>query len=63
MYSSVVKINIYRILQELLQNVNKYADAKECLVQIYELNNELIIEVKKDDGVGFDVSSLTKGID
>lgn len=61
LYSSVVKINIYRILQELLQNVNKYADAKECLVQIYELNNELIIEVK-DDGVGFDVSSLTKGI-
>ena len=61
LYSSVVKINIYRILQELLQNVNKYADAKECLVQIYELNNEPIIEVK-DDGVGFDVSSLTKGI-
>lgn len=61
LYSSVVKINIYRILQELLQNVNKYADAKECLVQIYELNNELTIEVK-DDGVGFDVSSLTKGI-
>ena len=60
-YSSVVKINIYRILQELLQNVNKYADAKECLVQIYELNNEPIIEVK-DDGVGFDVNSLSKGI-
>lgn len=61
MYSSVIKINIYRILQELLQNVNKYADAKECLVQIYELNNEPIIEVK-DDGVGFDVISLSKGI-
>lgn len=61
MYSSVIKINIYRILQELLQNVNKYADAKECLVQIYELNNEPIIEVK-DNGVGFDVNSLSKGI-
>ncbi len=61
LYSSVVKINIYRILQELLQNVNKYADAKECLVQIYELNNEPIIEVK-DNGVGFDVNSLSKGI-
>lgn len=60
-YSSVVKINIYRILQELLQNVNKYADAKECLVQIYELNNEPIIEVK-DDGVGFDVNSVSKGV-
>lgn len=61
MYSSVIKINIYRILQELLQNVNKFADAKECLVQIYELNNEPIIEVK-DDGVGFDVNSVSKGI-
>lgn len=61
MYSSVIKINIYRILQELLQNVNKYADAKECLVQIYGLNNEPIIKVK-DDGVGFDVNSLSKGL-
>jgi signal transduction histidine kinase len=61
MHSSVVKINIYRILQELLQNVSKYAQAQNCHVTIAELNNYLVIEVK-DDGIGFNVNSVSKGI-
>lgn len=61
MYSSVVKINIYRILQELLQNVTKYAQAQNCHVTIAELNNYLVIEIK-DDGIGFNINSVSKGI-
>lgn len=61
MYSSVVKINIYRILQELLQNVSKYAQAQNCHVTIAELNNYLVIEIK-DDGIGFNINSVSKGI-
>jgi signal transduction histidine kinase len=61
MYSSVVKINIYRILQELLQNVTKYAQAQNCHVTIAELNNYLVIEIK-DDGIGFNINSFSKGI-
>lgn len=60
-YSSVVKINIYRILQELLQNVSKYADAQKCTVTIFEHEKQLVVEVH-DDGIGFDVNSLSKGI-
>lgn len=60
-YSSVVKINIYRILQELLQNVSKYADAQKCIVTIFEHEKQLVVEVH-DDGIGFDVNSLSKGI-
>jgi signal transduction histidine kinase len=60
-YSSVVKINIYRILQELLQNVTKYAQAKNCHVTISELKDYLVVEVK-DDGIGFDINSKSKGI-
>ena len=60
-YSSVVKINIYRILQELLQNVTKYADAQKCIVTIFEHEKQLVVEVH-DDGIGFDVNSLSKGI-
>ena len=60
-YSSVVKINIYRILQELLQNVTKYADAQKCTVTIFEHEKQLVVEVH-DDGIGFDVNSLSKGI-
>ncbi len=60
-YSSVVKINIYRILQELLQNVSKYADSQKCIVTIFEHEKQLVVEVH-DDGIGFDVNSLSKGI-
>jgi signal transduction histidine kinase len=60
-YSSLIKINIYRILQELLQNVNKYAEAKSCYIGISKINNNLIVEVK-DDGKGFDVKNLSTGI-
>lgn len=60
-YSSLIKINIYRILQELLQNVNKYADAKNCFIEISKLNNNLIVEVK-DDGIGFDLKNVSSGI-
>lgn len=60
-YSSVVKINIYRILQELLQNVTKYADAQKCTVTIFEHEKQLVVEVH-DNGIGFDVNSLSKGI-
>ncbi|WP_353148766.1 ATP-binding protein [Flavobacterium sp.] len=60
-HSSVIKINIYRILQELLQNVIKYAEAKKCFVQITEFDNHLNISVK-DDGIGFNPILNTEGI-
>jgi signal transduction histidine kinase len=60
-YSSLIKINIYRILQELLQNVNKYAEAKNCYVGISIMNNNLMVEVK-DNGKGFDAKNLSTGI-
>jgi len=60
-YSSLIKINIYRILQELLQNVNKYAEAKNCYVGISKMNNNLMVEVK-DNGKGFDAKNLSTGI-
>lgn len=60
-YSALIKINIYRILQELLQNVNKHAEAKNCYIGIFKLTNNLIIEVK-DNGKGFDVNNLSTGI-
>ncbi len=60
-YSSIIKINLYRIIQELLLNVNKYAEAKNCSLEIYELNQQLVI-LLKDDGKGFHSSSETSGI-
>jgi len=60
-YSSVIKINIYRILQELCSNVNKYAQAEYCDIKFVENENVLSIKVK-DDGVGFDKTQAVTGI-
>lgn len=46
------KTNIYLIIQEMLQNVNKHSQAKKCFVFILEKENSLIIRVH-DDGIGF----------
>ncbi len=60
-YSSVAKINLYRIIQELLLNVNKYAEAENCSLEVSELNKQLVI-VLKDDGKGFNFDTENSGI-
>ena len=60
-YSSVAKINLYRIIQELLLNVNKYAEAENCSLDVSEINKQLLI-VLKDDGKGFSSTTETFGI-
>ncbi|AZA76378.1 sensor histidine kinase [Chryseobacterium sp. G0186] len=48
---------IYRIIQELVNNVIKHADASEIIIQISEEDNLLNLTVE-DDGKGFDRSTL-----
>ena len=59
--SNVVKINLYRIIQEALQNGNKYAQAKTITVEFKSEINHLVLLIS-DDGVGFNVSKTKKGI-
>ncbi len=58
-----VQIIIYRIVQELLNNVMKHAVAQNALVQLIYNDKKLHITVE-DDGQGFDTSKLefSKGI-
>lgn len=49
--STLQKINIYQIIQEALQNVNKHAQASTCKLRIYTNDTHLIFEVK-DNGSG-----------
>lgn len=60
-YSSVIKINIYRILQELCSNVDKYAKADNCIIKLTTIDKTLTISII-DDGIGFDTSKITDGI-
>ena len=52
---------MYRILQELFLNVNKYSKAKKCTLKIKAIDNILYVSVT-DDGIGFVVSKTTDGI-
>ena len=58
---NAIKINMYRILQEGLQNINKYARAKNISVEISGNTENVYLKIN-DDGIGFDVNKKSKGI-
>ena len=58
---NTIKINLYRIVQESLQNINKYANANAIKVEFRKEMNNLFLTVS-DDGIGFDVNKGKKGI-
>ena len=59
--SNSIKINLYRIVQESLQNINKYANANAIKVEFKKGVDNLFLEIS-DDGIGFDVNRAKKGI-
>ena len=59
--SAEEKINLYRIFQETFHNIIKYANAKKVIFSIVYSNNNLKISIL-DDGNGFDVKKIHKGI-
>lgn len=52
------KVALYRILQEVLNNIMKYASASKVSISLTGLGNELSIMIE-DNGTGFDVNTLT----
>lgn len=59
--SSEIQLNLYRILQEQLRNIDKYANAKNISIDTFTANNHFIMEIT-DDGIGFDFLTVKKGI-
>ena len=59
--NSEMQLNLYRILQEQLRNISKYANAKKVSVESSIENNNFIMQII-DDGIGFDFLSVKKGI-
>ncbi len=51
------EIIIYRIIQELLNNIIKHAEAKNVLIQLIRKEAKFTLTVE-DDGKGFDVKEL-----
>ncbi len=59
--SALVKMNIYRIIQETLNNINKHANATTISLQLYVKEGFLFLSIA-DDGVGFNVEKSKSGI-
>ena len=54
-----ISINVYRIIQEAMNNCLKHAEAKNISISLDNKKKQLAL-VFKDDGVGFDTTLLAK---
>ena len=59
-FSSVIGINLYRTIQEAVNNAVKYSEAKEINVNVTTENQKIHIEIK-DNGKGFDQEIVESG--
>ena len=59
-FSSVVGVNLYRTIQESVNNAMKYANASHIIINAEKFQEGLKIEIK-DDGKGFDTENVDVG--
>ncbi|KGL61954.1 tetratricopeptide repeat protein [Polaribacter sp. Hel1_85] len=59
-FSSLVGMNIFRVIQEAINNSLKYAEATKIEVQLQK-NNNFFEAIIKDNGNGFDLKSIELG--
>ncbi|KON68956.1 hypothetical protein AKG34_09280 [Peribacillus butanolivorans] len=55
------EITIYRVIQEALTNIRKYAQTEEATVTIREIDDEIHVVIE-DEGKGFDLEKVTRGV-
>ena len=58
---SSVEISVYRMVQELMNNILKHSKATYVTIQLNKTENNLNIVVE-DNGIGFDTGSARSGI-
>lgn len=59
--SEKLLLNVFRIIQEQLNNINKHARAKCIEITVSRKQKNIYLTIK-DDGVGFDTTKQTTGI-
>lgn len=56
-----LQLNIYRIVQEQLNNILKHANASNATIDLRRNGNEIILVIS-DNGIGCDISEKSKGV-
>jgi signal transduction histidine kinase len=59
-FSSIIGINLYRTMQEAVNNAVKYAEPSQIEVNVLKQNNQIQIQIK-DNGKGFDLQNVDFG--
>ena len=59
-FTSIQGMNLYRIIQEAVNNASKYAEASKIKVSISKDKTKFFISIK-DDGKGFDIETVELG--
>ena len=59
-FTSIKGINVFRIIQEAINNSIKYANASEISVELKENSKSIIFEIR-DNGIGFDKKNVELG--
>lgn len=59
-FSSIEGINIYRIIQEAVNNAIKYANASQIKIQLQQESNKMIFSIY-DNGIGFNKAEIELG--
>lgn len=59
-FSSINGMNLFRVLQEAVNNAVKYSNAQHIHIEFSESMTHLMISIS-DDGIGFDIQSIDLG--
>jgi len=60
-YKESIEIGLYRICQEIVNNIIKHSGATEVSIQLFENKSNLIL-IAEDNGVGIDMERKSDGI-
>jgi signal transduction histidine kinase len=60
-FETFTSLNIYRIIQELLNNSLKHSQASEILIQLQRDDGQIVVMVE-DDGKGYDPKIIKEGM-
>jgi len=55
------KLSLFRIIQEQLNNIMKHANAQHVLISLRTTNSQILLKIA-DDGTGFDLQKIRKGL-
>lgn len=56
-FNQVTEISLYRVVQEFLSNIMKYANATEVTISFTGYDNEIVLTIE-DNGIGYDIEKF-----